>query len=280
MNLNELIVSLKNLPPAPRVMPKLLKLLNNPNALSTDIVELLELDASLTARIIGISNSAYYGLDAGITDLGEAVNRLGFKELYRTITNVYARSFVGQSMQSYRINADERWFNSVATGLVMEIISLRWNKGDPATTYTIGLLHDIGKTAINEIFGSEYASVLRRVESEQIELREAEKLIFGYDHAEVGSALLKSWGFPDEIVEPIGMQYEPEKAENFQIFASMLHLSRWIAAGIGGAPGKLARAFELREEVLETLSIQPEEAMELMIECKEQIELKEQLLSL
>jgi putative nucleotidyltransferase with HDIG domain len=280
MNLNEMIISLKNLPPAPRVMPKLLKLLNNPNSLSTDIVELVELDASLTARLIGISNSAYYGSDAGITDLGEAVNRLGFKEIYRTITNVYAKSFVGQSIKSYQIDAEERWFNSVATGLVMEIMTLRWNKGDSAAAYTIGLLHDIGKTAINEIFGSQYASVLERVESEQMELRHAEKLAFGFDHAEAGAALLKSWGFPDEIVEPIEMQYEPENAANYRTFASMLHLSRWIASGIGGAPGKLARAFELKGEIFETLSIQPEEAMELMIDCKEQIELKEKLLSL
>ena len=280
MNLDEMIVSLKSLPPAPRVMPKLLKLLNDPESSSSDIVELVELDASLTARLIGISNSAYYGMEGGITDLGEAVNRLGFREIYRTITNVYARSFVGQSMQSYGIDTEERWFNSVATGLVMETMSQHWGLGDAATSYTIGLLHDLGKTAINELFRSQYASVLQRVDSEHIELRVAEKEAFGFDHAEAGAALLQHWDFPDEIVEPIGKQYEPENAVEYPIFASMLHLSRWIAAGVGGAPGKQARAFALKESVFETLSVGPEKAMELMIECKEQIELKEKLLSL
>ena len=280
MNLEEILANLKTLPPAPRVMPKLLKLLNDPDSSSSAIVDLVGLDASLTARLIGISNSAYYGMEGGITDLGEAVQRLGFREIYRTITNVYAKSFVGQSMKSYGIEADERWFNSVATGLVMETMSMRWKRGEPATAYTIGLLHDLGKTAINEIYCDRYHEVLRRIENEQIDLCTAEKEAFGFDHAEAGAVLLKNWDFPNDIVEPIGKQYDPDSAVEHKVYASMLHMARWIAGGIGGAPGKLARAFELKESVFDTLSVETEEAMEMMIECKEQIALKEELLSL
>lgn len=279
MNLNELISSLRNLPPAPRVMPKLLAFLNDPEASTTDIIDLIELDASLTAKIIGTSNSAFYGFEGGITDLGDAVNRLGFREIYRIVTHIFTRSFVGQSMESYQIDSEERWFNSVATGLVMEVSSNWLKLGDPATSYTIGLLHDIGKIAINQVFYSNYQPVLDRVESEKIELRIAEKMVFGFDHAEAGAALLGSWDFPLEIIEPIEFQYEPAKANNYSTYASLLHLSRWIAASIGGAPGKHARAFKFHEDVLESLSIEPEIVMQLMIESKDQLKRKEALLS-
>lgn len=280
MNVSEVVSSLKNLPPAPRVMPILLKSLNDMNTSAEDIVKLLELDAGIVAKIIGVSNSAFYGGQGHVSDIGEAVGRLGFKEIYRIVTSIYAKVFVGNPMNSYQVEADERWFNSVGTGIVMEILCKKLGNGDPATTYTVGLLHDIGKTAIDEVFHHQYSTVLSTISTQQITLQKAEQQVFGFDHAQVGAALLKSWDFPEEIVEPIEFQFDPEHASKFRKEACMLHLSRWVCASIGGAPGTHAWAFELREPVFEILNCAPDIAMELILDSKEELMRREDLLKL
>ena len=90
-------------------MPILLKSLNDINTSGEDIVSLLELDAGLAAKLLKVSNSAYYGGRGDTTEVGEAVARLGFREIYRIITNIYAKAFVGRPMNSYQIEAEERW---------------------------------------------------------------------------------------------------------------------------------------------------------------------------
>ncbi len=280
MKVEEVVAQLRNLPPAPRVMPMLLKLLSDINTSSDDIVQLLELDAGLVAKFLNISNSAYYGGRGDITDIGEAVARLGFKEIYRIVTNIYAKAFVGKSMNSYQIKAEERWFNSVATGIVMEMLTKRLGHGDPATTYTIGLLHDLGKTAIDEVFDHQYKEVLSAVSNQQITLQEAEQKVFGFDHAQVAAALMRSWEFPEEIIEPIECQFEINNAHVYKYEACMLHLSRWVCASIGGAPGTSAWAFSLDESVFEVLECSEQIAMQLILESKDELMKKEDLLKL
>jgi len=280
MNLADIIKSLKNLPPAPTVLPKLLRILNDENAFGDDVVELINLDSSLTAQIIRMSNSAFYAGGGSISDLSQAVNRLGFKEIYRTVTVICAKSFVGSSVESYQIEAEERWFNSVATGLAMELLADKLNILDTSTAYTLGLLHDIGKLAMNQLHGESYNEVLKRIEGGRESLPRAEMDAFGYDHAELGSALLREWDFAEEMIEPIRYQYEPHKSEEFKTFTGMLHLSHWIVAGIGGNPGKNAWAFFLDEGVLETLGINQEDVMTLMLDAREDMKQKEDFLAL
>jgi putative nucleotidyltransferase with HDIG domain len=278
MKLEAIVNNLKTLPPAPRVMPMLLRSLNDLDTSTDDIVQLLLLDAGLAAKVLAVSNSAYYGGDGSTTEVGEAVTRVGFREIYRIVTNIYSRAFVGQRVGAYQMDANERWFNSVATGIIMEMLSRRLQMVDPATAYTIGLLHDIGKTAIDELFGSSYEKVLQMIETRGMTQQSAEIEVFGVDHAQVGAALMRSWGFPEAIVEPVGFQFEPGKAANFIKEASMLHLSRWICASIGGAPGACAWAFRFDSVVLETLSCSHELVMELMLASKDELKRKEDLL--
>lgn len=280
MNVNELVAGLKSLPPAPRVMPLLLRALNDLNSSSEDIVQLLQLDAGLVAKILSVSNSAFYGGSGSITDIGEAMTRLGYREIYRIVTNIYARAFVGREMRSYQMEADERWFNSVATGIVMEVLTRHIHVGDSASTYTVGLLHDIGKTVINELFEDRYQEVLAIVERDHLTLQKAEWRVFGFDHARVGAALMRSWEFPEEIVEPVEFQFEPAEAPNYAKLAAMLHLSRWICASIGGAPGTSAWAFSLNSQVFEMLGCSDSIVMELLLESKEELMRKEDLLKL
>jgi HD-like signal output (HDOD) protein len=280
MNIHQMIQDLKNLPPAPRVMPKLLNMLNDPNASSDDITALIQLDPGLTAKIIGTSNSVYYGGVGDIKDLNEAVCRLGFREIYRIVTNIYAKSFVGQKADTYLMDSEERWQNSVANGLVMELVSQRRVISDPATAYTVGLLHDIGKTVIHELFADTYQRVYDLLDKVDMPVRDAEQHILGVDFALAGAALLEAWDFPEEIVDPIRHQFEFEKSENSKLLAALLHVSKWVVAGIGGAPGKHARAFEMNPLALEILGLNEMESMALMIDAKDLLKKKEDMLVL
>ena len=118
------------------------------------------------------------------------------------------------------------------------------------------------------------------VEHQQISLQKAEKEIFGFDHAEVAAALMRSWEFPEAIIEPIEFQFHPMESGEYKKTSCMLHLSRWICASIGGAPGTFAWAFELDSSVFEVLGCSEEIVMELILESKEELDRKEDLLKL
>jgi len=280
MSIEELINGLKDLPPAPRVLPRLLKVLGDENASSEDVVSLIDLDPALTARIIRQSNSAYYGGFDAVSDLDEAVNRLGFREIYRMACLICARSFVGGAVPTYKMESEERWFNSVATGLVMETLSRDLGFCEPSTAYTVGLLHDIGKLAIHQVFGDRYDAVFDKLEQEGKSLYRAEMEVLGFDHAQVGAALLEKWGFPEDIVIPIRFQYSPSAAPSQRETTGMLHVSHWIAGGIGGKPGKDSWAFELDTSVFAMLHMDEERAMQVMLQSRDQLKEKEEMLSM
>lgn len=270
MNFDTIISQVKRLPPNPQIMLKLLRLLQDINTNPNDIVELIRVDTALTAQVLRLSNSAYYGVVTPSYNLEEAINRIGFRETYKLVGVVCSSQIFNTPVQSYYLESDQLWENSIATALVMESIAQRIG-ADPSHAYTIGLLHSIGKIIINQLMSEKYADVYALIEREKCSVIEAETKVFGFHYAQLGMALLKKWNFPPEIYEPIEYQFHPMEAPTQTMQSCALHLAICVVGGLGLNHGRDAWAFKAQEEALKKLDITTEDLERFLMQIHERL---------
>jgi len=183
------------LPSVPHVALKLLNLLNISNINLQKIEEVILSDQALTAKILKIANSAFYGLRRQIQLVNEAINVLGFK----TLKDIVIIASVRDVYKVFGLIEKKIWEHGVgvsfASGILTDFVPIV--KKDEANL--AGLLHDVGKIIINNNFPQEYANCMNIVNQNKINFLDVERELFGFDHAEAGGMLAEKWGFADEL---------------------------------------------------------------------------------
>lgn len=269
MTIEELIKNTETLPPAPEVLPKLVKIMKNPDTDSNDVVQLISTDAAITAGVLKLSNSGAYSPPSPVTDLNDAVAMLGIKEVYRIVNLVSSGDYLDGALPSMDIGKGSLWQHSLAVALIMDSIA-KDSTDMEGLPYTLGLLHDIGKLGLHLGCGERYVEIFKKIETERLSIDKAEAETLGFDHAIAGSKMLEEWSFPEEVYLPIRYQYHPQEApEAHRQLAGALHVANWAAAVIGCNDGRdswalemVENAFEIDQAVLELAILNAREKLE------------------
>jgi putative nucleotidyltransferase with HDIG domain len=277
--IDDYITNLRHLPPAPRVVPELMRLLNQPDVESSRVVKMISFDPALTANVLRICNSAYFGSASPTSDLQEAVTRLGFQQVYQLVAAATGARLLSPAQMGYGLEQGELWKHSVAAAIAAQIIARKTGDNENLV-FTAALLHDIGKIVLSQSLNGVYSKLITETEMNQQSLLEAEKKILGVNHAEVGGQLLERWKFPPNIVSAVWFHHAPKGAGAHQRLASLVYLGNMIAFFMGHGYGHVAFAMRGRNEVLTTLGIAPEAIPQFMIETFEQMQLIEALFAL
>ncbi|MGB0369798.1 MAG: HDOD domain-containing protein [Opitutales bacterium] len=264
MKIEDLIKDIDSISPALQILPQLMDLLRDDNATLDDVIALIKLDASLSAQVLKICNSGYYGLTTG--SLEAAVNRLGQREVYKIVATICGKESLNKPVEHFSIDDGELWENSVATGLVMESLAKRLDE-EADTAYTVGLLHSMGKLVINEKIQGTYEQVFDMQSKRDMTLIEAEEAILGFNHAMLAGTLLESWSFPEDITLPVTHQYFPEKAESHESMAHLIYLANFVIANIGLNYGRDAWAIFGSQDALKFFEFDDLEMQELILEA-------------
>ena len=149
--LDDYINKVKNLPPAPRILPELLGLLRKENVDSSRVVQLISFDPAITASVLRLCNSALFAGASPATDLSEAVQRLGFRQIYTLVAAVSGARALTPAQKGYGISAGELWKHSVTTAVASQLIARSQDEPDEGLVFTAALLHDVGKIILAEI---------------------------------------------------------------------------------------------------------------------------------
>lgn len=232
---DDIIREVKNLPSAPKVLPRLKQLLGDGNSSITEIVGLIRLDPGIAARVLQVANSAYFSKGVRCFTIDEAVQRVGYDEVYDLVAYAVASQVLVRPLDVYGIEADALWTSSVACALAAETLALRTNQ-DRNVAYTIGLLHSVGMVAINEWALHHAPTLVLRHAGFPREATEAERAVFGFTQAETGSALLRDWNFPSAMSEPVRWQYAPRASAGQAKMASLLLGAKWLRSTICADP--------------------------------------------
>lgn len=271
MQLEKVISEVVRLPSHPQILPKLQALLRDPDTDLDDIVKFLKVDVALTASILKLVNSTYYGLAAPAQGLDEAVSLLGFREVYHIASMAATKDVMNEALPFYNAKEGDLLRDSIATAQIMTAVAdaLRMRGAD--NYYTSGLLHGIGKIVINQYFEKRGLAVYsgdHGVDSTPHEVTiEEEKDLFGFDHAEAGAALLMSWNFPDDIIVPIRCQHAPEQSVSHRTIATALAFSRGMAVRFNTEESEPGEWGLVPDERVEKLGISPERTVDLLSEA-------------
>jgi putative nucleotidyltransferase with HDIG domain len=277
--IDDYISKVRYLPPAPRVVPELMKLLNQPDIDSDKVVKVISLEPSLTANVLRVCNSAYFAAALPTTDLQEAITRLGFQQVYRLAAAATGAKLFATPQRGYGLKHGELWKHSVAAAVAAQSMARKLGDDDNVA-FTATLLHDIGKVILAQSVDDVYARLFREAELNQLSLVEAEKKLLGVNHAEVGGQLLARWRFPNNIVAAVTFHHAPSAAGGHQRLASYVYLGNMIAYFMGFGYGHLAFALRGRGEALSILGLAPESIPQFMMETFEQMHVIETLLAL
>jgi|UniRef100_A0A7C3WPN0 putative nucleotidyltransferase with HDIG domain len=195
----QILRSLKNLPPFPMVAQRALLLLNRPEVSIQELVEIVKFDPGITANILRIANSAYFGLRREIHSLHQALLLLGTQELLKIIIASGANRLFANSAPGYFSDGQGLWRHSVSCALMADLLARELTLTERTTSFTAGLLHDIGKIVLSLFVDQKFSEIMSLVESQGISFHQAEKTVLGIDHAEMGGEMARIWDFPDRL---------------------------------------------------------------------------------
>ncbi len=198
------------LPSLPKVYHRILDLLNSPDASLEKIGALIEQDPPMSAKILKLVNSAIFALRLDVNRASEAVMYLGIETTKAILLLAHSTSAF-HPIERIHFSMEQLVRHSVATARFARWISQEeCPRGQtPDQAYTAGLLHDIGKFLLAANRPEAYGRAIQHARKNQLSLRQAEMDFFGADHAEIGGALLASWGLPQPIVEAVALHHAP-----------------------------------------------------------------------
>jgi len=244
----------KDLPPSPQIFGKLGKMFKNPDTGLDDITGLVNSDSSLTAQVLRLSNSATYSQGSAVDTLDEAINRIGFRELFKLVGMAAASQVFSERNQTYGLDGSLLWENSLASGLAMERLAHAAG-GDEQEAYTMGLLRSIGKMVIDACAKADggYPNYPAGSEAPLIDWEETN---FGITNPSVAGFLVASWNFPGIATGALQHQYAPEKAPKPTPYIYLLNLANGIAERIGKPLKGEAAYWEVTDDKLERVGLE------------------------
>ena len=208
-----------------------MRLAESPNASNRDLVQVVSADPALSARIIRIVNSAFYGVRTPVTSLNTAVSVLGFGAIKNiALAASLTRAFRG--MRSAEFDPRALWTHSVAVGAAAQLIAARTRSVEASDAFLAGLMHDIGVIVELQLSRIQFLNVLKATERDPaLRFRDAELEFLGASHEAYGEALAIAWQFPVNIRQVCGFHHRPlESSEDARLITSIVHLADIVAA--------------------------------------------------
>ncbi|HEV8543119.1 MAG TPA: HDOD domain-containing protein [Verrucomicrobiae bacterium] len=215
--------------PAPTVV-NLIGLLNRPDVDQAAVEQAVEHDPALSAKLLALANSAYFGLQRPVASLPEVLFYLGHAEVYRLAIAVSLSGILNRKASAYAMDEGELWRHSLLTAKVAELLAdaVESAQLDESTAYTAGLLHDLGKIIFNQVLPIETQEALNRAIEKGSSSVVAERQLLGTDHAEAGACLLRQWNFPGPVVEAIASHERLRPGASFDL-AALVYFANGIA---------------------------------------------------
>lgn len=206
--LKDIISSIDKLPSHPTVYAKLQKVIRDPEPNLDDIGEIISLDIAMTAKIMQLVNSAFFGLYQKVESPARAVKLLGLDTIKALVFGSQIFSEIKVSEQLF--STEFLWMHSMTVGTLAKMIaeSETAEKEIIDNSLIAGVLHDIGKLILVSRLESHYSDAVILARQEHITLHQAEKIIFKATHCDMGAYLTGLWGFNSDIVEAIGFHHQ------------------------------------------------------------------------
>ena len=266
----EMAVQKIKLPTLPKVWLDLRRAMNEPVCDSEHIARIVSVDPKLTVIILSLVNSPFFGLPSKVDTISRAVTVLGTKQISGlALGSLLVAMFQDVAPEVLDIKAF--WRHCVCVAVLSRKLAMMAGRRDPERYFVAGLLHDLGRIAL---FSAEpdlakMAIVLQQ--QENIDLSEAERKVFDFDHTMIGALLLKQWNMPGSLVVASMYHHSTEGCANHEV-GEVVHVANCIAVALGYGACEETRAPRMGLECWNRLGVAPEEIDNIVADMDEQVE--------
>jgi len=258
--LQELPVMHEDLPFSPEVLKQLFVQTGNGSLASMkEVGDTLSKDQGLTARILKLANSAYYGLQAEVQSVARASAVLGMAEIRNIVLALGVTGLTRRYPMPEDFDLGQYWAHQFMVAMVARELSRMTDVGKPENLFTSGLLHDFGKLVTALKRPDDWLAIREIAESDEMIDSEAEEEYWGLDHAVIGALVLRSWDLPAALVEPVNWHHSPDLSPEFSSESNVISLADSVVHAVDDPDGQYG---ELVDELCQAVDVDMDDLLE------------------
>lgn len=255
LTLEDIVSKSSDLPTLPAAAIAVIRESESTVGSARTVAEHLCRDQALSARVLRLANSAYYGLSKQVTDLQEAVVLLGMRSVRNLAVVAATYPWMQKPLKGYALEPEAMWAHSFGVGVASNLIAKRTRAIDPDLAFTAGLLHNVGKVAMSIWLDQKLVSILNLAQRDHLAFDEVERKLLGYDHGEVGGFMAESWNLPESLVKPIRYHHRPNELSTPSHAVDIVHLADFLTMSMGYGLGGDGLRYNFAVETLARLRL-------------------------
>lgn len=228
LKISDLVARAGPLASFPAIFDRVNELIDKPGSSASDLAHVISTDQGLSARLLRIVNSSFYGFPARVDTISQAVVIIGTRQLRDLVMGTIAvAQFAG--LKTDLVDMAAFWKHSVASALICRALASRRNEANRERLFISGLLHDVGSLLLYQQAPKQSAEAIELHRAESVSLHDAETRILGFDHGAVGTALMTAWKLPPVIRAAAGEHHRFALSSSYPTESATVHVADVIA---------------------------------------------------
>jgi len=276
----QILAEVDHLPGVPAIVQQVLATMSNPDFDYRQVVELVSMDPGITADVLRVCNSPYFGLRHEVTSLEQALALLGANQIVEIVLSSKVVGMYKKTSYGYRLPRGELWRHSMAVALLAARLNERLGLPDRATVFTAALLHDVGKLILSQYVVDKFDEIEVLVRDEGVSFVQAERKVLGVDHALLGAAVARKWSLPEPIAHAIAFHHNLAPATKHRAVARVVALANLLVVGLGVGSGGQGLAAPVPQELLGELGMKSRDLDPIILELKDILDQAQQMLDM
>lgn len=238
----------------PPVVAEILQAMSDQNVTTTKVIALIESDQGLTAKILRVANSPFYGLRSDVTNTAQALRMLGLDEIGHLLLTCQMKSRLMSLNTQQQSRLEILWKHSVATASVSRLLANRFRLPTDGKEYTAGLLHDMGKLVLIQYFPAQYAAIESLIITASKKDIDAEREMISIAHTEIGKQIGEKWRLPKDYLDVMQYHHRPASSSNYSLLASVVRLADLFCEQWGFGIAEQTEGFSIDTDCLGILA--------------------------
>jgi HD-like signal output (HDOD) protein len=198
--------------------------INNPRSSIPDIAKIISEDQGLTARLLRLANSPFYGFPSKIETITHAVTILGTQQIHDLVLATSVLNLF-EKISKELIDIESFWHHSISCGVAARILAIYRRESNVERFFVAGVLHDIGRIILYTKIPELFLELLVQSKNNGKLLYKVEREIMGFDHTDVGGILLREWKLPFSLEEMVRFHHNPMLARHFPVETAVIHMA-------------------------------------------------------